>query len=91
MSTQQAAQQLMSCVENRIKKDAEEGTETVMQVNPNSQCIAIARVGADDQRMVFRTLSEMPHIDMGKPLHSLVICGELHPLELDAIKLHALD
>ena len=30
-------------------------------------------------------------VDLGKPLHSLVICGDLHPVEIEMLKLFAED
>jgi len=32
------------------------------------------------------TLEELAAIDMGKPLHSLVVCGDVHDLEIDVLK-----
>ena len=90
MSTQQATEQIMECILNRITKDKEDGKTSALPLSPDSNCIAVARVGATDQKMVFRTLSEMPHVEMGGPLHSLVIVGDMHALELQAIRLHAL-
>lgn len=55
-------------------------------------CVAIARLGRDDQQIVCATLAELADegsgIDMGPPLHSLVIVGQTHPVEdeiLDAM------
>lgn len=49
-------------------------------------CIGLSRVGADDQQIVACTLAEMTDIDLGPPLHSLVIAAEtLHPLEEEYI------
>ena len=50
-------------------------------------CVGLARVGADDQRLVSGTLSKMATTDMGPPLHSLIITGNTHPLEHDMLKL----
>ena len=30
-------------------------------------------------------------VDLGRPLHSLVIVGQLHPLEIDYLKIHTLE
>lgn len=52
----------------------------------NTLCIGLSRVGADDQKIVACTLSEMTEIDLGPPLHSLVIAAEtLHPIEEEYI------
>ncbi len=39
--------------------------------------------------IVFSTLAEMCTIEMGDPLHSLIIPGQLHPMELDMLKMFA--
>lgn len=44
-------------------------------------CIGLARVGSSTQSIVKSTLVEAIDIDLGAPLHSLVIPGSLHPLE----------
>lgn len=49
--------------------------------------IGLARVGADSQQIVVCPLKEMAQVDLGKPLHSLIIPGPiLHPLEQDYLK-----
>lgn len=56
-------------------------------VNEESLCIGLARVGSDEQQIVAATLKEMAQVDLGGPLHSLVIAGpELHPLETSYIE-----
>ena len=32
------------------------------------------------------TLQELQEVDFGGPLHSLIVCGELHELELEVLK-----
>lgn len=50
-------------------------------------CIALARIGADDQVVVAGTLAQMVNVDLGPPLHSLVIAASiLHPIEEEFIK-----
>lgn len=71
MSTNTAAEQL-------IEAAKENGYELY---NENSKCIGVARLGSDDQKIVSAELKDFIDIDMGKPLHSFIICGELHPLE----------
>ena len=46
-------------------------------------CVGLARVGSDTQQILACTLQEMKDADLGPPLHSLVITGHLHPLELE--------
>lgn len=52
-------------------------------------CVGLARVGADDQKLVSGRLSSMTSAELGGPLHSLVIVGRVHPLETDMLKLFA--
>ena len=49
---------------------------------PNSLAVAIARLGAHDQTFVSGTLQELTEVDMGPPLHSLILLGNrVHDLE----------
>ena len=41
----------------------------------------MSRLGQPTQQIVYGTLQELFEVDFGTPLHSLVICGDLHPLE----------
>ena len=71
MTVSEAAKQLM-----QIGNDT---AETV--VNGDTQCLGVARVGSDKQEIISCSLYEMVSKDLGPPLHSLVIVGNLHPLE----------
>lgn len=78
---------------------------------PGTWCVAVARLGQEDQRIVYATLAQMaavvPHpgdgagagevgeeeeserpdvIDLGPPLHSLVLVGDTHPLETEVLR-----
>jgi diphthamide biosynthesis methyltransferase len=73
--------------------------------------VAIARLGQEDQRIVYATLAQMAAvvehpgaeagagagedgeeaerpdvIDLGPPLHSLVLVGDTHPLETEVLR-----
>lgn len=51
-----------------------------------------ARIGWSDEKFVATTLRRMAdEVDLGRPLHSLVIVGQLHPLEIDYLKIHTLE
>lgn len=50
-------------------------------LNEQTICIGLARVGSSTQTIVKTTLIEAINVDLGAPLHSLVIPGALHPLE----------
>jgi len=52
-------------------------------VTTNTFCIGCARIGRDDQLIVSGTAAELIRVDFGGPLHSLVIAGQMHPLEAE--------
>jgi len=84
MTVRQAAAQLLE-VEAKLKRNV---------CGPDSPAVAIARLGADSQRIVFGTLGEF--VDaydelFGAPLHSLVLPGpEIHELEMEMLQLNIL-
>lgn len=58
----------------------------------DSLAVGVARVGAPDQRIVVGTLRELCGVDLGAPLHSLVLLGRrTHDLERDFIRQFAVD
>ncbi len=75
MSVKQAAEQLL-----KIKESKEDG-----KISEDTLAIGVARIGHDDQKLIAATLKEFLQIDMGPPLHSLVIPGHLHILEEEAV------
>lgn len=40
-----------------------------------------ARIGWPNQKIIAGKLAEMANVNLGSPLHSMVIVGTLHPLE----------
>jgi diphthine methyl ester synthase len=76
MSVSTAAQQLIEAQE-LLEGDAAYGT---------ALCVGLARMGHPSQQIVAGTLQELAQVDMGAPLHSLIICGELHDLEMEVLK-----
>ncbi len=48
-----------------------------LRLEASSEVVCVARVGAADQRIVSCSLEQAASLDMGKPLHSLVIPGML--------------
>lgn len=49
--------------------------------------VGLARVGADDEKIVAGTLEELKTVDFGGPLHSLVIVGKrVHELEVEYLR-----
>ncbi|XP_064385927.1 diphthine methyl ester synthase-like isoform X2 [Halichondria panicea] len=71
MSVVQASSQLLEALQNRQIKG----------ISPKTVCVGLARIGSPSQQLVVDTLENMSKVDLGKPLHSLVIVGEVHPLE----------
>lgn len=77
MTVRQALDQLTEIESNR-KEDI---------VTPNTFVVGVARVGKEDQAIKFGTVAQLmteetgPDCGLGGPLHSLVICGDLHEME----------
>ncbi|XP_074859227.1 diphthine methyl ester synthase isoform X3 [Carettochelys insculpta] len=85
MSVNQAAEQLLAIVQNRRLQGEEP------EITENALCVGLARVGAMDQKIVSGTLQQMSTVELGGPLHSMIIAGNMHPLEIDMLKLFAVD
>jgi len=77
MSVSVAAEQLLEA-EETLGEKAYDGSKTL--------CVGLARMGQPTQQIVAGTLEELTEADLGGPLHSLIICGELHDLELDVVR-----
>mmetsp|Transcript_14729 Transcript_14729/g.27289 ORF Transcript_14729/g.27289 Transcript_14729/m.27289 type:complete len:272 (-) Transcript_14729:27-842(-) len=50
------------------------------------QCVAVVRVGSKSQRVAVGTLDELEQMDMGPPLHSMIIPGKLHDVEVEMLE-----
>ena len=50
-------------------------------MDEETKCVGLARIGSHDQKIIFCSLKEMEKVDLGKPLHSLIIPGKLQILE----------
>ncbi|KAL3285734.1 hypothetical protein HHI36_000261 [Cryptolaemus montrouzieri] len=75
MSVREAAKQLLEILDKKMSNDTS-------GLSRKSLCIGLARVGCDDERIIACSLEEMADVDLGKPLHCLVIAApKLHPLE----------
>lgn len=55
-------------------------------VTPATEIVALARVGSDDERVVFARADEVARADLGPPLHCLIVPGELHFSEKEALE-----
>uniref|UniRef100_A0A914LIN1 diphthine methyl ester synthase n=1 Tax=Meloidogyne incognita TaxID=6306 RepID=A0A914LIN1_MELIC len=78
LTCSQAAKQIIKIIE-RNKRN--------LDVNADIFVVGIARIGWDDQKIVYATLQQLAfEVDMGLPLHSLIIPSfELHPLEKEML------
>ncbi|KAG8470460.1 hypothetical protein KFE25_008881 [Diacronema lutheri] len=76
MTVNTALEQLLE-----IEASRQEGACTA-----ESLCIGVARIGCADQRIVAGSARELLAVDFGAPLHSLVIVGDAHPLELELLE-----
>ncbi|KAG7265180.1 hypothetical protein CRUP_030294 [Coryphaenoides rupestris] len=83
MSVSQAAQQLLEILQKRREQGEELG------LSEDTVCVGLARVGAEDQVVRTDTLRQLGSCDLGPPLHSLIVTGRLHPLEVDMLRLSA--
>ncbi|KAI3368394.1 hypothetical protein L3Q82_008100 [Scortum barcoo] len=83
MTVSQAADQLIQIVQRRREEGAELG------VTEDTVCVGVARLGADDQVIRTGTLHQLASCDLGSPLHSLIVTGRLHPLEVDMLRVNA--
>ena len=56
-------------------------------LNENTIAVGLARIGRNDQNIKVDTIKNLSTDDLGAPLHSLIIAGKLHPLEIDFLKI----
>ncbi|KAJ5711262.1 Diphthine methyl ester synthase [Penicillium malachiteum] len=82
MTVAQCAQQMLE-----VEEDRKEGV-----YSPDSLVMGAARVGAPDQKLVVGTLTELAEVELGAPLHSVVLLGRrTHDLERDYIRQFAVN
>eukprot|EP01027_Heterolobosea_sp_BB2_P012606 GEZU01018251.1.p1 GENE.GEZU01018251.1~~GEZU01018251.1.p1 ORF type:complete len:225 (+),score=62.59 GEZU01018251.1:306-980(+) len=76
MTVNQAIEQLIE-IEDKRKEGA---------YSRDTMCVGLARVGQPTQTIIAGPMEKLLKADFGAPLHSLIICGELHEFELEYIK-----
>ncbi|OQV14491.1 Diphthine methyl ester synthase [Hypsibius exemplaris] len=100
MTVAQAASQLLEIVSQPPTAEASDGESTPEGeptrdvpdcFTPDTLCIGLARVGLPDEKILAAPLRDLIDVDMGGPLHSFIVCGGLHPLELEFVRQFALD
>lgn len=58
----------------------------------DSVVVGVARIGSDTQQIICGTMRQLLSVDLGKPLHSLVIpAPNIHFLERDMLRQFAQD
>jgi diphthine synthase len=96
MSVAQACTQLYDIVYNPVesKTDDDENHEGESEdflagntIFESTLCVGLARIGSDTQVIVADSLVNLKEVDLGSPLHSLIVAGRLHPLEADFLRL----
>ncbi|XP_062505254.1 diphthine methyl ester synthase-like isoform X1 [Corticium candelabrum] len=88
MTVSQAAEQLLTVLHQRQNKGQ---SQDVSALTEESICVGVARLGSTSQKIMAASLKQMASIDMGAPLHSLIIPGDLHFLECEMLKYYAFD
>ncbi|XP_035699885.1 diphthine methyl ester synthase-like [Branchiostoma floridae] len=86
MTVKQAAEQFLEIVQKKKEQGAEK-----QAIEEDTICVGLARIGTDTQQIAAGTLTQLAETDMGGPLHSLVIPGHMHPLEIDMLRHFAID
>jgi len=86
LTANDAIKQLLEVSENRSKDNSEN-----REITADSICVALARVGWENQKIVSGKMSTVQNTDLGPPIHSLIIAGNTHYLEIDMLKLFAAD
>lgn len=78
MTVSEASQQLQRIIERK----REAGVNPI--VTEEALCVGLARIGSDTQKIIVCNLEIMSTVDLGAPLHSLIIIGPVtHPIEIE--------
>ena len=90
MKVSEAIGQLLAIGKDRAAASGGEAEPLI--VGSDVKCIGMARIGHESQCIVYGTMSELCEVDFGPPLHSLVIPGDTHEMELEFIeKLYSIE
>ena len=76
------------CIDQLLEIEDKRGEKAY---GPKTICAGLARVGAVDQCIISGTLEEVREAEMGGPLHSLILAGNMHFLESDSLKRFAVN
>jgi diphthine synthase len=87
MTASQAAEEILECA---LSPDAEPQGPEGDRLCADSIVVAAARVGGASQKFFTTTLGRLAAgVDMGAPLHSLVVPGDIEPIEAEMLLLWA--
>lgn len=81
-----------TCIEEMLeveKKHVAAGTGGAYDTD--TLCVGVACVGCDNQKIVAGTMKQLLDVDFGPPLHSMVMCGQLHECELEVLNAYRLE
>eukprot|EP00026_Physarum_polycephalum_P019317 Phypoly_transcript_21280.p1 GENE.Phypoly_transcript_21280~~Phypoly_transcript_21280.p1 ORF type:complete len:118 (+),score=4.68 Phypoly_transcript_21280:285-638(+) len=76
---------VQTCIEQLLEIEQKRQEQVY---TPDTPCFGLARVGHDDQQIISGTMNELLTVDFGPPLHTFVICGEMHFIEKDYYDLY---
>eukprot|EP01130_Rhizamoeba_saxonica_P004185 TRINITY_DN1719_c0_g2_i1.p1 TRINITY_DN1719_c0_g2~~TRINITY_DN1719_c0_g2_i1.p1 ORF type:complete len:272 (-),score=62.84 TRINITY_DN1719_c0_g2_i1:132-947(-) len=76
------------CISQLLEVEESRGEEVY---GKDTLCVAVARMGQPTQKIVAGTMEQLLDIDMGGPLHSVIIVGEVHSLELEYLNYYRVD
>lgn len=83
MTINTAIEQLLEIEQNR-------GDRGESAYNEDTNCVGLARLGSEDQKIVAGTMRQLLAVDFGAPLHCLVIVGTTHPIEEEMLNMYKL-
>ncbi|XP_076667489.1 diphthine methyl ester synthase [Andrena cerasifolii] len=87
MTVSEAVAQLVEVIEGEAGE-----SEAESALDECSIVVGLARIGWDDERIVACSLREMAFVDLGPPLHCMIIpAKKLHPLESEFLTGYALN
>ncbi|CAI9731004.1 diphthine methyl ester synthase [Octopus vulgaris] len=86
MTIAQAAHQLLTIISKMQSTNQHETAFT-----KDTICVGLTKVGSDEQKILVAPLERLAETDMGPPLHSLVIPGNMHPMEIAMLRSFVLD
>jgi len=60
-------------------------------INEETICVVLARIGWTDQQIFSGKMETVRDSELGPPIHSLVIPGDMHFIETDMLRLFAVN